>query len=146
MGSSGAQCGIKGDVIGLAISGASLNVAPPLALSAGAAAPTTLAAGELIQRRIELALYFELLTRLRFLPTFPPASILIVERILFMRLSRCSVGTFLRRCVLIYFFRLLFFFMSLSSPMRCSDCSDASESARACSNRSSRLCRLTCAS
>ena len=83
---------IKSNIGCFAICWTSLDVASALALCTGAAAPTTLAAGELIQRSIEALGYLKLLPGLNLLAPIPPVSILIPEYILFMGVGGGYIG------------------------------------------------------
>jgi hypothetical protein len=115
----GPDCGIQGDIVGLAISRAGLNVAAALAVRVSMAAAAPLAACELVQRGIETARNLELLTRLGLLAAFPPMSILVLKGVLASRLGRLGLRVFLGDLVIqgsaIFFFTSVGAFSDSSS-------------------------------
>lgn len=89
----GAQCGVKGEVIGFAAGRAGLNVAPALTVGACPGAPAALFAGEFVEGGIQLA-------RIKFfagtdlLPALPPIPFLGIGRLLRLRLGLVVVRRF----------------------------------------------------
>jgi hypothetical protein len=72
VGSSRPDGGVEGNVIGFAVGRAGLDVAPPLALGAGAAAASALPPGEFVDRGIEAFSDLELFPDPGLLAAFPP--------------------------------------------------------------------------
>ncbi len=86
-GGGGAEGGVEGDVVGLAVGGAGLDVAAALALGVGARAAPGVLAGQLVERGVELA-RVEGLADLDLLAAVPPVGVLVVEN----RLLRRGLG------------------------------------------------------
>ena len=89
----GAQRGVEGDVVGLAVGGARLHVAPALAVGVRARAPTRLLARHLVERGLQLA-RGKFRAGLDLLAAFPPVRIVIIEHVLRRRVGLTEIRHF----------------------------------------------------
>ncbi len=118
-----------------------LNVASALPVGARAAAPAALLAGQLIKRGIEAADELEFLPWLDFLSALPPTRVLALKDVLARWLRwLCLRGFF--GSLFVYLLAIFFFTSGWLLSDSSSVISVFSASLRACSNRSSMLCRL----
>ncbi|MCY4008949.1 MAG: hypothetical protein OXF22_04260 [Anaerolineaceae bacterium] len=92
--SGGAESGIEGDVVGSFACRAGLDVTAALAVGMGAGTAASLAARQLVQRRIQAA-GLEFTGGFDFLPPFPPVGVLgVLEYFLRCRFGAFQIGRF----------------------------------------------------
>ena len=129
----GAEGGVEGQVVRLAVRGPGLNVTATFAIGAGAASLAALIAGKLVERGVETA-RGELLGGLDLLAALPPVSVACLRGLLGGGLGLPEVGRLFRRLVRY----ALFFFTCDFSSEGVGWLSAPPNSLRICSMRSSR--------